>query len=70
MQTPQIAGEFSKSLVVAVTDASAVMSEANMQGALNGSRSAGNVLERTQHINQTVISSIQPLFDEQHLRQF
>ena len=64
MQTPQIAGEFSKSLVVAVTDASAVMSEANMQGALNGSRSAGNVLERTQHINQTVISSIQPLFDE------
>ena len=58
MQTPQIAGEFSKSLVVAVTDASAVMSEANMQGALNGSRSAGNVFERTQHINQTVISSI------------
>ena len=78
MQTPQVADEPSKSLAVAVTDASAVKSEANMQGASNGPQSAGNVSERAQRVvpsstasmSQVVISPTQPLFDEQQLRQF
>ena len=78
MQTPQIAVESSKSLVAAVTDASAVKSEANVQGVSNGPQSAGNVSDRAQRIippstasmSQAVISPTQPLFDEQQLRQF
>ena len=41
MQTLQIAVESSKSLVAAVTDVSAVKSEANAQGVSNGPQSAG-----------------------------
>ena len=78
MQTLQIAVESSKSLVAAVTDASAVKSEANVQGVSNGPQSAGNVSDRARRVfppstasmSRAVISPTRPLFDEQQLRQF